>query len=389
MALLLLITAMVLCGLSFLLWLASHLIPVFRGQGDLIRFIARCLLTLGGLAYVAWAYVVFSGRPDKILFRSLAFVCLILCLWGRHLAGLFAGPLTTLFDGGGERIKPEPLYSIAEARRKQGRIHEAMWEIQAQLEKFPNDFRGQMLLAEIQAQNANDLPGAEATIRRLCAQKGRSPNQIAGALTTLGDWHLGVAQDVDSARAIFNEIIMRFPDTDLSRAAEVRAAHLADAATLLEQREPRTLQLKTAPNPMMQGPMPAPAPPEDPRQEAQRLVDHIDSFPHDTEAREELAKLYARGFGRLELASEQLEHLIALPNESPRHIVRWMNLLADIQVECTRETSLAAATLQRIIDRFPQATFADPARQRLAVIDLEVKRYEKSRVVKLGSSEKS
>ena len=38
---------------------------------------------------------------------------------------------------------------IAEAKRKKGQFHEAVFEIQRQLQKFPNDVTGQMLLAGI------------------------------------------------------------------------------------------------------------------------------------------------------------------------------------------------------------------------------------------------
>jgi hypothetical protein len=290
-----------------------------------------------------------------------------------------------MFDGGGERMKPEPLYSIAEAKRKQGKIHEAMWEIQAQLEKFPGDFRLEMLLAEIQAENANDLPGAEATIRRICSRK-HPPQRIAGALTALADWYLRFNQDVDAARAAFQEIMERFPETELSQNAENRIAHLTDAATLLEAREPRTIKLT-----VMEETGPPKARPEvetDAMAEAERLSRHLTEFPHDNEAREELAKLYADRFGKLNLAAEQIEHLVALPNQSPRHIARWLNLLADLQIRCTGDTSLAAETVQRIVDRFPGTAFGEAARQRLQTVVLEKKRYEQTSAVPMQRRER-
>jgi hypothetical protein len=82
-----------------------------------------------------------------------------------------------------------------------------------------------------------------------------------------------------------------------------------------------------------------------------------------------------------------LEQLIALPDESPKHVARWLNLLADLQVQATNNTEMAEQTLRRIIELFPQHSVAQMAEQRIASLGLELKRYEKSRVIKLGSNQ--
>jgi outer membrane protein assembly factor BamD (BamD/ComL family) len=182
--------------------------------------------------------------------------------------------------------------------------------------------------------------------------------------------------------APFQEIIDRYPDSELAQQAENRIAHLADAATMVDARAPRTIQMPTSALPLT-----AEARPNaevDAREDIEQLVKHLTEFPSDIEAREQLAKLYADQFGRLDLATEQIEQLIALPNESPKHVARWLNLLADLQVRCTADTQLAAVTLQRIIDRFPGHASADAARDRLQYLNLEKKRYEKARSVKMG-----
>lgn len=373
------ITILVLCGAGLIVWIGSTTLPAMKAQEHGFRLLARWLVTIGGvLFFFKSCRSNATVSPFSFLFDALFLAVAVMFMWGRNIAGFFAGFITSAFDGGGEELKPEPLYSIAEAKRKQGKIHEAMWAIQEQLEKFPGDFRGQMLLAEIQAENANDLAGADSTIHRLCAQK-HPPQRIAGALTALADWHLRFNQDVDAARATFQEIIDRFPETDMAQQAENRIAHLSDTATLLEGREPRTIRLA-----VMGDTGPPKARPEeevDAMAEAERLTRHLTEFPYDTEAREELAKLYADRFGKLELAAEQIEHLVALPNQSPRHIARWLNLLADLQVRCTGDTALAGVSIQRIVDRFPDSAVAEAARQRLQTLVLEKKRYEQTSAV--------
>jgi hypothetical protein len=245
-----------------------------------------------------------------------------------------------------------------------------------------------MLLAEIQAENMNDLPGAEATVHRICAQDKHSAGQIAGALNTLADWHLRLDQDVDAARAALEEIGTRFPESELAHHASNRIAHLADRATLVEARAPRTIVMKPTSDIPVHKQNPADLLPAqtDPAAEAGRLVKHLGEFPNDTEAREELAKIYVDHYQRLDLATEQIEMLINQPTESPRRIAHWYNLLADLQVRATGETQLAAGTLQQLIERFPNQAFSEVARQRLATLNLEAKRYAKDRVVKFSAS---
>ena len=84
-------------------------------------------------------------------------------------------PLTSAIDGGDEEPEPRPFYSIARAQRKKGRLREALAEVRKQLDKFPDDYEGTILLAELLAEDLNDLPGAELTIHRLCSQADLPP----------------------------------------------------------------------------------------------------------------------------------------------------------------------------------------------------------------------
>jgi len=129
--------------------------------------------------------------------------------------------------------------------------------------------------------------------------------------------------------------------------------------------------------------------PQDPGQLAADYVKHLEQHPLDTETREKLAVLYALHFGRLALATGELEQMIAEPNHPAKRIVHWLNVLADLQIRCAADYETVKQTLQRIIDRFPDIAAADLARSRIAILKLELKANDKSESVKLGTYEQN
>jgi hypothetical protein len=122
---------------------------------------------------------------------------------------------------------------------------------------------------------------------------------------------------------------------------------------------------------------------------AAQFVAHLEKHPLDMDAREKLAVLYADEFGRIDLAADQLEQMIGMPQQPQKSVFRWLNLLADLQVRCGAPFETVAATLQRVIDAGANFSAADLARQRLALLKLEFKAKEKSQAVKLGSYEQN
>lgn len=98
-----------------------------------------------------------------------------------------------------------------------------------------------------------------------------------------------------------------------------------------------------------------------------------------------MAAIYGDRFQRLDLASDQLEQLISVPHQPAKQVVHWLNSLADLQIKLTEDATLARMTLQRIVDRFPKAAAAESALNRIAHLNLEFKRKQKSQAVKLGS----
>lgn len=310
-------------------------------------------------------------------------------LWRRSIAMIIAKPFGSLYDGGDQQIEPKPFYSAAQTHRKRGRYPEAIAEVRAQLAKFPDDFDGQLMLAEIQAENMNDLPGAETTIHRLCNQPGHPPRSIAYALNSLADWHLKLTQDREAARQDLEKIIELWPESEMSALASQRIAHLAQTEHLLAPYDRRKIVVTPGVEDigLLMAEQHPKAPEIDPVRQAADYVKHLEEHPLDTEAREKLAVIYADHFGRLEMAADQLEQLIAHPGQPAKRVVHWLNLLADLQMKHSASYETVRPTLQRIVDLFPNSAAATTAASRIAHLKLELKGKEKSQDVKLGSYE--
>lgn len=328
------------------------------------------------------------GAYDGIV---LGFFCAIVLvvIWRHSIAGIIAKPFGALYDGGSQEVERRPLYSIAKAKRNRGHYTEAVAEIRRQLEQFPRDVEGQLMLAEIQAENLNDLPGAEVTIHRLCAQPGHSQRSVALALNSLADWHLKYGQDREAAKQDLEKILTLMPDSELAMLASQRLAHLAGTEFILEAHDRRRIAMKSGVQDV--GLLPADqqpkAPEADPARQAVEYVEHLREHPLDAEAREKLALIYAKHYGRLDLAADQLEQLITHPNQPAKQVVHWLNLLADLQVQLSGDYETIHQTVQRIIDLFPGTAAAQTARNRLDYLRLELKGRQKSQTVKVGSYE--
>ena len=246
-----------------------------------------------------------------------------------------------------------------------------------------------MLLAEIEAQDLKDLQAAEIVIERFIAQKDHAPANIVYALNTMADWHLKYAQDRDAARACFERIIELMPETEWAMRASQRMAHLGSMEVLLgseARKKFKVTHIEGDPGLGMNwgGAKPLET---DGGELAAKYVQHLVEFPHDTEVREKLAQLYAEHYQRMDLAEGQLEQLIQYPNQPAKQVVRWLNLLADLQVAHGATYDAVRATLQRIIDLYPEAASASVTQNRIERLRLEFKGKEKSQAVTLGSYE--
>ena len=371
---------------------------------DPTRQVFKCVLSaaliIGEIFLVRYASgsLVGGGNPGDfgpafLMAVSIAIIGIILCIiWTPDISELIAKPLTDLMDGGNEPPEPRPYYSIALAKRMRREFPEAVIEIRKQLAQFPDDFEGVMLLAGIQAEDLKDLPAAEMTLNHFCDRPDAPPKQVAAAMNQLADWHIRLAQDVGSARAAFEKIVARFPDTELALQAAQRIAHLGGTEKqLLASRDHQPMAVPEGIKSVgllesSEHLRPAEA---DPAQLAAVYVKHLERHPLDTEAREKLAILYAEYYQRLDLATSELEQLIEQPEQSAKHVAHWLNLLADLQIRLGADYETVRRTLEKIIERFPDLSVTEMARTRLGRLQFELKGQKETPSVKLGVYEQN
>ena len=331
--------------------------------------------------------------PTFILVISVAACGVTLAvIWATHIGSVVAKPLTSLYDGGSQEVEPKPYYSIALTKRKLNRPLEAIVEIRKQLAKFPNDFEGVTLLANIQAEDMKDLASAEITLNHFCDLTDAPPNQVAAMLTQLADWHLKIAQDVDSARVVLEKIAARFPETPLAMQAAQRIAHLGGTQKILLSAHDRQSVLvpEGVNNIGLLDSSEFLRPAEnDPEKQAADYVKHLEQHPLDTEAREKLAIIYAHHYQRLDLAVLELAQLINEPNQPVKRVAHWLNLLADLQIHGGADYETVRETLEKIAERFPSLPVADLAQSRLGRLKLEIKGQKQTPDVKLGVYEQN
>ncbi len=309
--------------------------------------------------------------------------------WAKSWTIMGLQPLTSAFDGGDEEIEATALYSAAETKWKKGLYREAIADIHQQLEKFPNDFRGLMMLAQIHGENLNDLVAAQQSIDLIADTHQHIPAQASGALIAMVDMHLK-AGNVDAARKNLERILELFPDTPFSQLAAQRLSHLLRTEQTIQERG-RTIAMQgnyAKHVGLQKGLTPIRDAETNPSVLASEYVNHLQEHPLDVETRQRLAALYAEQFQRIDLARLEFEHLIGIPNQSPKQITQHLNSLADWEIKAGQGDA-ARATILRIIEMFPKTALADAAETRLARLGSELKGMQKSQAsVKLGSYKK-
>lgn len=377
-------------GAGALFWFA------FERSTDRPALILKWLVTAPVLL-VIWKVSIplfRTGGQEAVIGLFVTVFCgaVLAVLWTGSLTDLMAKPFAALFDGGNTPPEPKPHYSIALAKRKRNKPLEAVIAIREQLARFPNDYEGTMMLAHIQAEDLKDLASAEMTLNHFCEWDKAPPKQVAAALVQIADWHLKLAQDAHSAGVALERIVEKYPDSEMALVAKQRIAHLGGTEKHLlasQDRSPVFVPEGVKNMGLLESSahlVPAETPPGE---LAASYVKHLEQHPHDTEAREKLAVIYATHFKRLDLATIELEQMIGEPNHPYKRVARWLNLLADLQVRGGADYETARATLERIIERFPDYGVADVARSRLAHLKLEFKALEKTPEKTMGVYEEN
>ena len=373
-------------GIGGLVWLIIH---SFKRSVDPAKLIFKWVFTIPFVFFCIWmARQMGPFGPFLIVFMAIV----MSYMWTPHISELISKPITSLFDGGDVEIEPKPYYSIAISKRKLRKSLEAIVEIRKQLDKFPNDFEGVMLLATIQAEDMKDLQSAEITLNHFCDSPGAPPKQVAAALTQLADWHLQMAQDVDSARGAFQKIIEKYPGGEIAAAAALRIAHLEGAGKIfLKARDRRPMPVpEGVKSAGLRDSMADMVPRETaPEKLAAEYVAHLEQHPLDTEAREKLAVIYANHYKRLDLAAGELNQLAAMPEQPARRAAHWLNLLADLQIQNGADYETVRGTLSQIIGQFPDQPAAQLARSRMDHLALELKVKTETPTKKIGVYEQN
>lgn len=355
--------------------------------------VAKWIVTaVGAAVFISLGMqVATAGRKEAFIIAiGAAVVGLVLgILWAPSIGGMAAAPFAGLFDGGGQEVEARPFYAIAQARRKMGKYQEALERVREQLEKYPGDFEGLMLMAEIYGEDFKNNAAAQACVEEMVNFPKRAPKNIAYALNRAADWHLKLAEDRKAAKAALLRIPELLPETEQAQMAWQRIARLTPDRMLAEQKERPVIRMVRHEGYLgLQGMAADPRKPEEnPAEAALRLVAHLNEHPFDSEAREELARVYAEHYGRVDMAADQMEELIAGPNPAPKQVARWLNMLADLQVQFGRDQAAAEAALRRIMERFPDGAAAANAEKRIAYLGLEMNRTrEAKRIGGAGAS---
>lgn len=369
-------------GIVVLMWLMARSV---RRSEDPLKMVTRLLITLIVTPIIIGGFT--AGNQIVFFLCMLVGGSVMAILWTPYITTAFARPFISLYNGGDFSAEPAPFYSIAEAKRKTGRYLEAIAALRGELAKFPNDFRGQMMIADIQAENLKDVEAARETLQAMLGQPGHDSKNVAYALNRLADWHLKLDKDVEAAKEAMEWILKKFPDTEAAYQASQRLAHMdqliaggGEAKRFVVTEQPKYLGLQDD----FQG---MKATPEDYDAQIASLVKRLELQPTDNEAREQLAILYARQSNRMDLACELIEQMISQSGVPTRHRVHWLNLLADLHVTVAADPVAARQTLQRIIDTAPGTVEADKARQRLLFVDRDLRNQKKSATVQMGEYE--
>jgi tetratricopeptide (TPR) repeat protein len=373
-------------GAAAIIWALARVAKA-GSPDDAFSPISRILVSIA-----LGAMILFAALWPSILspFIILAAAIPLSLMWTPHIVDWALRPLWSAFDGGRDPVEPRPFYHRAIALRKRGQYADAVTEIESQLERFPNDFEGEMLLAEAKSDDLKDLPAALGVLEEMLITDGRTDRERILVLNRIADIHIR-AEDRDSAREVLERIPREWPGTEWAHFAEQRLAHMPGAEMLAAKRVTPTVVLRQYEQNigLKLAPSTPDVPFETPIELAARLVARLKQFPDDWESREKLATVYANELNRLDLATMEMDQLIESANQPPKAVVRWLNQLADLQLKSGAGVGAARATLERIRQRFPKTIHSENADSRLAHLTLEVRGQRETPSIRLGNYEQN
>ncbi len=334
---------------------------------------------LGAVVLGLWIFKVLPMASDGgggaivALIGTLPIMIILGILFAPHLGRWLASPLANLYDGGNRELVPRANYTIAEARIMQGNFNAAAAEIRGQLQKFPTDQRGWLMLAELQAAKFNDMDGAMQSLGMILSQVDAPVPLIAAAAHLAADLHLKHGHDPDSAREKLKELIERFPDSVQAQQAAERLGHLPTREQLEEKGRARSVNLTVGHRDLglkHEVILPAEATIDE---RLMALQTQLGIHPGDSEAREKLVMLYVAELHDLDSARAQVNYAIAVPNITIKQQTRWLHLLAALEIRYGKNIEAAKRAMERIITTWPKSGYAEVAQDRIARLAMELK----------------
>jgi hypothetical protein len=208
-------------GWLFWHWLARGDLPV----GIRFKIIFSLALVIGEILFVGSNLGGF-GQAFMVGGSFAVFGFIMSLVWTPQISNFLVNLLLSGMDGGKLPPRAKPYYSVALAKRKRHKPLEAVDVIREHLAKYPDDFAGVMLLANIQADDLKDLLAAEITVNHFCECEQAPAEQVAAALAQLTDWRLKFYREVSATKVELQRVVEKYPGTPAAIAARERMARL-------------------------------------------------------------------------------------------------------------------------------------------------------------------
>lgn len=270
-------------------------------------------------------------------------------------------------------IKHRPSYSKATAELHRGKYEAAEQTVIAQLEKCEDDFDGWMMLADLYANQFNDLPAAERMIEETCNQPTTTVSEVAVAYHRLADWYFKLENNPEAAIKALEQISRRYPNTHVDRMARLRIRKMTgDKPEPMKPEEPRTIALPSLGRDL--DVIGSSTNIEDAVAETKRCSALLTKDPNDIETREKFARLLAEQLNQPDLAIEQLQLLLdlaATDQQAQMRVPEWLALIGGWHLKYRNDEAAGVAALRRLIHDHPQTAQAFTAQRRLQMMEVE------------------
>ncbi|HEX7858853.1 MAG TPA: hypothetical protein VF773_00860 [Verrucomicrobiae bacterium] len=263
-------------------------------------------------------------------------------------------------------------YDKAIAQLKRGNIQDAEWEVITQLEKSENDFGGWMLLAEMYAKEYRNIEDAARVILDVCKQPGTQAVEISIACHKLADWQLEIAQNPIGARAALELLCRKIPGTHFAFMAQQRIRQIPSSIEEFDEaKKGRKIRLQPLAEDRSTSEQPDRTSRPDAIAEANRLSEKLTADPNDIPAREKLAYVLGEKLSKINLAVEQLNLLLDLPDATDEQKSKWLAQIASWEFNRDKDSEKFQSALRALLRRYPQTSHAFAAQRRLFLMEMD------------------